>query len=280
MELFNRISARRGQKVALDATFYLGGKRTDPWAIYRVEIFKGKVADDNIIDAVDISSPDSTEYPSPLIRPPAVQSAKVNCPPIKDDADGDTNAEYESDDGKFRLVWDVPNDISVPDIYFDVWYFFSTDPGATDLSQATNKLIEKCNRFWIYPDSWYVDGGLQTVRFGFEPLDIKFRKPENRPLEVGIMPLPLYDYNYNLVAPLIPFVEPRISIWTEHDELVVDSAKCSLKIRQGSFRSNPWVVSHNIDTCKFFKGTYKYRIIINMPDGTSRVSGEFFFTVS
>lgn len=280
MASYNRISARRGQDVNLDTTFYLGGQRVDPWAIYRVEIFRGSVANENIVDAVDISGPNSSSYPSPLVRPPDPDPAILTCPspPDCDSLAADDGSDPSA--GRFRLVWTVPDDLVVPDVYFDVWYYYATDPGVADLSTATEQLLNSCNRFWVYPDNWYVDGGLDTIRLGFEPLDIKFKKPEKRPLEVGIMPLPLYDYNYNLVAPIIPFLQPRISVWTENNEQIVSNAICQMKLRQGSFRSNPWVISYMLDTCNYFIGTYRYRVTTILPDGTTRVSGDFYFTVS
>jgi hypothetical protein len=61
---YTRVSARRGEQVALEARFVQGGVPTAPHAIYRVEIYRGKVAAENIVDAIDIPSPDSSEYPA------------------------------------------------------------------------------------------------------------------------------------------------------------------------------------------------------------------------
>jgi len=279
MATYNRISARRGQDVALDATFYLGGQLADPFAVYRVEIFRGSVSAQNIVDAISITGPDESGYPSPLTRQPDPATPGDICP-TPPDCDSGNIAGSDPSTGRFRLIWDVPSDAVVPDIYFDQWYFFATDPGGSDLSAYEDDLLTQCNRFWVYPEDWYVDGGLDTIRLGFEPLDIKFRKPERRPLEVGIMPLPLYNYNYNLVAPIIPFLTPTISIWTGSGEAVITDEACTLKLRQGSFRSNPWVISYMVDTCRLFKGTYKYRVKVLLPDGTTRISGDFFLTVS
>lgn len=259
---YKRIAARRGNPVSLDVDFFQGGIGTDPFALYRIEIFRKKVVEENLVFAVDIPSPDSSEYPSPVeeIVPTGGQS-----------------------DGQFRFLWDVPSDLVVPDIYFDVWYFFGSDPrtGSGDtLDDHISELDQVCNRFWVYPNQWFASGGLQSLRFGYEPLDIKFRKPELRPLELGIMPLPLYDFNFNLVAPLIPFINYSISIWTENDEILVDSEPMCVKLRQGSFRVNPYVVSYDLDTSDFFIGTYKYRVTATLPDGTTRVSQDFNLTIS
>jgi len=280
MATYNRISARRGQDVALDATFYMGGQLADPYAIYRVEIFRGSVSAQNIVDAIDIADPAASSYPSPLVRQPDPATPAENCPTPPDCDSGDIEGS-DASTGRFRLVWSVPSDAVVPDVYFDQWYFFSTQPSGTDdLSSHEDELLTQCNQFWVYPDNWYVDGGLDTIRLGFEPLDIKFRKPERRPLEVGIMPLPLYDYNYNLVAPIIPYLTPTISIWTDAGEVVVSNEAATIKRRQGSFRSNPWVISYVLDTCRFFIGTYRYRVKVLLPDGSTRISGDFYMTVS
>lgn len=268
---YDRISARKGQNVVLNASFYRGGIPTDPYAIYRVEIFRGSVSAQNIVDAVDIASVDSTSYPSPLER----WAGDVGLSSCPDSPNCSSHLTQTSTTGRFKLIWQVPSDAVVPDVYFDVWYYYASDP---DTSGTT--LLEQCNRFWVYPDNWYVDGGLQTIRLGFEPIDIKFRKPERRPIEVGLMPLPLYDYDYNLVAPILPYISPTITIWTAAGEEIVSNATCTMKLRQGSYRSNPYVISYMLDTCTYFKGTYKYRVKASLPDGSTRVSGDFFFTVS
>lgn len=293
---YTRISARRGQQVDLDVTFLQGGIAADPYAIYRIEIYQGKVADDKIVAAVDIPAPSSSDYPLPLVK-------------------------IGSGDGHFRYTWDVPSDLVVPDVYFDVWYFYGSNPISSssgsgsgssgssgsssgssgsgsgssgsssgsnssgsstdlnDLSLYTTQLTKVCNRFWVYPDQWYADGGLQTIRLGFEPLDKVFRKPEVRPLEVGMMPLPLYDYDFNLVTPILPYTVATIEISTENCERIVDDVAITIKLRQGAYRSNPFVLSYLLDTSDFLIGTYKYRITIQLPDGTTRTSDSLYFTI-
>ena len=265
---YNRISARRGSVVDLSVKMLQGGQLADPFCIYRVEIYRGSVIPENIVEVIEVASPDTTEYPYPLIR-----------------GEG-TGLSI----GHYNLPWLVPKDVHIPDVYFDVWYFYSTDPrvgvtgtgtsGTDDLAGYENELLQQCNRFWIYPEQWYVDGGLETVNFGFEPINQKFRKPERRPLEIGLMPLPLYDYNFNLVTPLIPYLTPTISIWTENCEEILVDQEMTIKLRQGSYRSNPFVMSYLLNSSLFFIGTYKYRVTINLPDGTTRVSQDFFFTIN
>jgi len=215
---------------------------------------------------------DQTDYPSPLL-------------PTED-----TNGNVIS--GSYHLHYAIPEDFLAPDVYFDLWYYFADDPighmgTEVNLTEAdidddkySSLLLKSCNRFWVYPDGWFTSDGLQTVRFGFEPLDQRFYTPEKRPLEIGLMPLPLYDYNYNLVNPLIPFLTPSISIETQHCELLVDNAPARIGIRQGSYRSNPWVIQYDLDTSAFLKGTYRYSIKLSLPDGSTRVSRKFILTIS
>jgi hypothetical protein len=182
----------------------------------------------------------------------------------------------------------VPPDFVAPDVYFDLIYYYPYDPmgqgtnpteGALDDAYTQQLLSKCCHRFWVYPDQWFCGDSLQTVRFGFEPLDQKFYQPECRPLEVGLMPLPLYDYNKGLVDPLIPFLSATITIETPHREVLVSKAPMTIGLRQGSYRTNPWVLKYNLDTSSYLKGTYNYRVLIQLPDGTSRASKSFVFTV-
>jgi len=204
--------------------------------------------------------------------------------------------------GKYCLEYDVPIDAVVPDVYIDVWYYYPDNPclladyaGSTDCEQQTDGtfchadldsesvtclLQSCCHRFWVYPDAWYCDDDLTTVRFAFEPLDQKFRRPEVRPLEVGLMPLPLYDYDFNLVSPMIPFLDATIKVETRNCELMVDNEPMTIGIRQGSYRSNPFVLRWNLDTSRFMVGSYSYRVTVRLPNGSSRVSKDYIFTVS
>jgi len=267
---FPRISARRGQVVDLNVDFLRNGVLTDPFAIRKVELYKTSVVPHNLVDTITVDKPDTTEYPNPITQ---------------------DSTEGQLISGSYHLLYTIPEDFVVPDVYFDVWYYFADNPcgefGTEDISDCNiddtsydSLLLKSCNRFWIYPDEWFVNNSLQTVRFGFEPLDQKFFKPELRPLEVGLMPLPLYDYNFNLVNPMIPFLEPKISIETQHCESIVSDVPARIGVRQGSYRSNPWVVQYDLDTSNYYKGTYRYWITLSLPDGTTRVSRKFIFTVN
>lgn len=279
---FPRISARRGQVVDLNVDFVNNGVLADPYAIRRVEIYKSQVVPHNLVSNVVITDPTDPIYPSPLCRD-TIESPPGEC--CTEPSEPETPIA-----GKYHLPFAIPPEFEVPDVYFDVWYFYPTNPCGefgTDITECDiddpnydDMMVKCCHRFWVYPDEWFCDDRLQTVRFGFEPLDQRFQSPENRTLEVGLMPLPLYDYNFNLVNPIIPFLNPTITIETQNCELLVDEEPCRIGIRQGSYRSNPWVIQYDLDTRRFLKGTYRYFIKLTLPNGSTRVSRKFILTIS
>lgn len=262
-----RISGRRGQTLNLDVSFYRNGVLTDPYAIRKIEIYQTSVAPHNLITTIPFVDPDDSLYPSPAVK---------------------------EDTGLYYYPYDVPSDAEVPDVYFDLWYYYADNPcdgsgtgtsgteGDCDLDDDTleESLLFCCHRFWVYPDGWACLDDLSVIEFGFEPLSIHFNKPETRPLQVGIMPLPLYDYDYNTVAPIIPMLTATISVETRCGELLVDESDMTIGLRQGSYRTNPYVLRWNLDTTSFLCGTYRYKVKVVLPDGTSRVSKWFHFTVS
>jgi len=279
---FPRISARRGQVVDLNIDFMNNGVLADPYAVRRIEIYKSQVVPHNLVSSVVITDPSDPLYPSPLCRDTIVSPPGECC---TEPSEPETPIP-----GKYHLPFAIPVEFEVPDVYFDVWYYFASNPCGefgTDITACDiddpnydSMLIKCCHRFWIYPDEWFCDDRLQTIRFGFEPLDQRFQSPENRTLEVGLMPLPLYDYNFNLVNPIIPFLSPTITIETQNCELLVDDEPCRIGIRQGAYRSNPWVIQYDLDTTRFLKGTYRYFIKLNLPNGSTRVSRKFILTIS
>jgi hypothetical protein len=235
-----------------------------------------------LVSTVVITQPSDPLYPSPICQDTAATTPGACCT--------DPTAPEIPLVGKYHLPFAIPPDFSVPDVYFDVWYYFAINPcgqlgtgtDVCDIDDLTydGMLLRCCHRFWIYPDEWFCDDQLQTIRFGFEPLDQKFQSPENRPLEVGLMPLPLYDYNFNLVNPIIPFLSPTITIETQHCEVLAQDEPCRIGIRQGAFRSNPWVIQYDLNTTRFLKGTYRYSIKLVLPNGSTRVSQKFILTIS
>ncbi len=272
-----RISARRGQVVDLNVDFLHAGSLKDPYAVRYIEIYKSQVLPHNLVTTIPVVDPDDDLYPAPLCQDSeSIPEGQCGTDPIL--------VSYLA--GKYHLPFTIPNDFSVPDVYFDVWYYYAVNPcddgtDACDLESEENysKLLKSCHRFWIYPDEWFLSDGLQTVRFGFEPLDSKFNSPELRPLEIGLMPLPLYDYNFNLVNPLIPYLQPSITIETQNCETLVSDEPCRIGLRQGSYRSNPWVIQYDLDTSQFLKGTYRYQIKLTLPNGTTRVSRKYIFVI-
>jgi hypothetical protein len=263
---FPRISGRLGQHVDLNVQFLNSGVPTEPYDITKIEIYRSEVLVSNKVATIDISSRDSTEYPAPLC--PSTEVA-----------------------GEFHYPFLIPNDFTAPDVYFDVWYYNPTDGGFNPTGGGTNptdgeinpnimSYLSCCHRFWVFPDGWFCNDKLQTVRFGFEPIDQQFYQPELRTLEVGLMPLPLYDYNFNLVNPIMPFLNPTITIQTQFCETLVDKAPCRIGIRNGSYRSNPYVIQYDVDTSAFLKGTYQYQITLYLPDGTTRVSRKFIIVIN
>lgn len=264
-----RISARRGQVVNLDTQFYRNGVLTNPYAIRKIEIYQTAIEASNLLDTIIFLNPTDSLYPLP-----AVKTAT----------------------GRYYLAYDVPKTFEVPNVFFDLWYYYADNPcdedgtgTGTDFSPGSGcdldddtleeQLLKSCHRFWIYPDGWACADDLTTINFGFEPLAIHFNKPEVRPLEISLMPLPLYDYDYNLVAPIIPFLEGTITVETRNAELLVDAETMTIALRQGSYRSNPFVLRWNLDTSRFLMGTYRYRISIKLPDGSTRVSRWFIFDI-
>ncbi len=263
-----RIATRKGQQADLNVDFYNNGQLADPYAIRNIKIYKTLVAPHNLVTTIPVVDPDSVTlaYPAPICREMVTT---------------DTYAV-----GKYHLLFTVPEDYAAPDVYYDVWEYYPTNPCTTtdpcDLSSSAyaSQLQSQCHRFYVYPNEWFTSDDLQTIRFGFEPLDVKFNQPEIRPLEVGIMPLPLYDYNFNLVNPMIPYLRATITISTKNCEIIVDDAPCRIGFRQGSYRSNPYVVKYDINTSAFLKGTYQYQITLTLPDGTSRVSQKFALSIN
>ena len=270
-----RISARRGRVVDLNVDFLRNGIPADPYAIRHVEIYKTQVLPHNLVATIPVADVASELYPSPICREYTTASAGTELTPIV---------------GKYHLPYDIPTDSVAPDVYFDVWYYFADNPCGNMGSEPTNceidnsdydaYLIKCCHRFWIYSDDWFCDDKLQTIRFGFEPLDQKFHSPEVRTMEIGIMPLPLYDYNFNLVNPIMPLLQPTITIETQFCETLADNDPCRMGIRQGSYRSNPYVIQYDLDTSKFLKGTYRYFITVRLPNGQTRVSRKFILTIA
>ena len=273
---FPRVGGRTGQPIALNSRFYRGGMPDEPFAIRQVKIYRSAVAEENLVAELPFVDPDDSSYPSPATR----------------DLDGSGNVIP----GAFTLIWDVPaTGIPVPDIFFDVWEFIADDctggtTGATSPDPCLDDedlLITLCNKFWLNPDGFFLDDGLEVIRFGFEALDLKLHQPEVRTIEVGLMPLPLYDFDFNLVAPLIPQITATFTLLSENEELLIDNEAMTIGVRMGSFRSNPFTTQFRFNTslvestgCPLLKGTYKYKVTLTLPNSETRVSPEFSLQIS
>lgn len=274
-ENFTRLSGRSGQPIDLDVVFRRNGVASDPFAIRRIDIYKQSVTEDNLVFQLMVNPPNSTSYPLPIIN---------------------------TDVGMYTFTFNIPPEFD-EGIYFDVWRFIGSEPDCslvnddTPVSQMStpfqigtdciidldneNLFISQCNKFWVFKDCWYLDDGLLTPRFAFEPLDKRFRKGEIRNLEVGIMPLPLYDWDRARFGAMIPQLKPFITIETEEGEILtgLEKAPCKLGLRQGTYRTNPYVVQCLLDTNGFLKGSYRYRILIELPNGETRISEPFRFKI-
>lgn len=293
MPIFNRIAGKRGQQILLCNTFLCGGVATDPFAIVSVSIYRNQVLPSSLVAEFVFPNPCEPGSTYPL---PAYQDTEDQ----PDGLCGTEGTEGAPIDGKYCLIWDVPSDAVAPDVYIDVWRFLPSNPcelpefdGSTccdettdgvcpdyDCNEFDDYILSCCNRFWIYPDCWNCVDDTITIRYAFEALDQRFHKPEVRPLEVGIMPLPLYDNDFNTNMPIIPNLDGFITIYTNNNEMLVEDAPMEIGLRQGSYRSNPFVLKYTIDTSNFLIGTYRYRVKVNLPDGSNRVSKNFIFTVS
>lgn len=262
--IYNRMSGRVGNKINLNMSFYKNGVATDPYAIRVVKIYQKSVEDANLVMEIPFPEPDSAEYPFPAVK------TEGDCGP----------------DGHYELVVDIPCDFPNPDIFIDVWHFIPDTNCLEEIEETevdlddTSLWMSKCGKFWVFPDGWYADDGLMVPDLGFEPLDSQFRAGEKRWLEVGLMPLPLYDYNYCQIMPMIPFLEPTITIKHGGCDILVDSEPMEMGLRQGSYRTNPFVAKYLLDTTRFLRGTYDYQITLKMPDCQTIVSPKYTFTIS
>lgn len=271
-----RISGKTGKLIDLNTIFYNNGVPTDPYWIKKIEIYKCSVEPANLMTVLPFSDKTDDLYPAPAIQSEIIEP-ESQC---------GTNPESSVVvPGSYHLPFMVPNDFLAPNVYIDIWYFFPENPCSgtdeCDLSSSDydQYLVKCCNRFFVYPDVWGCGDDLQSVNFDFEPLGNRFNSPEIKPLEIGLMPLPLYTYNKALVNQVLPMLKASITISTTNCETLVVDAPMSMGLRQGSFRSNPFVLRYNLDTSKFLRGSYQYQVSLKMPDGTTRVSKKYYFEI-
>jgi len=268
-----RIAGRASQLSKLDVDFYHNGQLADPFAIRRIDIYRAAVLPQNLYASIPVLSPADPLYPAPVVRTAV---------------------------GQYYYAYPVPADAVAPEVYIDVWNFHATDPAAQTypppaypppypapycgtydvLDQYDHALQACCHRFWVYPNNWYCDDKLMSIRFGFEPLCQRFHGGDYRDLEIGLMPLPLYDFDYNLVMPLIPWLTASIHVETRNAEILIQNEVMTVGLRQGTFRTNPFVLRWRLDANRFLIGTYRYRVTINLPNGVVQTSPWFVFSIS
>lgn len=247
---YPRVAGRIGNIVNLNMTMLRNNVPQTPYALRSIDIYQGFIRGDKKVAEIIFSDPSDTAYPYPAV---------------------------EVSEGEFIVPFEIPDTFNPCEIYYDVWNFVGADP-APDSINDQSLWVSQTGMFWAYDDVWLVDDELFTKRIGFEPLDKKFRKKEIRTLEVAIHPLPMYDYDFNKLAPLIPQLNPTIEIWTTRCELLIQDAPCRIGIRQGHNRNSPFVIQYTLDTTSLFVGMYKYIITVNLGNETIK-SPEFSLSV-
>ncbi len=265
MAVYSRISARKGSVVRLNVRFNANGVPMDPYAIRRINIYQNSAVAENLVAQIDVVPPDDPSYPAPLV-----------------------NVGGSSGDvGEYYYDLEVPDTFIVPDSYVDKWFYIGDELTASsgseiDIDDETLWESQCLNFYIVAASTWYLDDDLIVPRFGFESLDKDFTKPEVRTLEVGIMPLPLYDYDFCRIAPMMAMLQATITITGSGgncDDLVVDGAPMTMGIRQGTHRSDPFVFRYKLDTSALLRGNYNYKITVQLPNGETRISPQMSFTV-
>ena len=276
----DRLNASIGGSVALNATFLKDGVPTDPYAIRVVRIYKQSVREENKVTEIILPSPGSTDYQT-IFDSVFQRTLK----PLTDQT-GICGTDFPPQflPGSYTLNLNLDCKTFKEGTYFDVWCFIGDlacypDPSAIDWDDESLWTCQ-CNKFYVgAANGWSMDDDLTNIRLGFEALDTKFMQPEKRMLEVGMMPLPIYDYDYKKLTAIMPSLKGKITIETQNCEIMVNEADMKIGLRSGSYRSNPYVLKYLIDTSKFLKGTYKYKVSVDLPNGESRVSDYFYMTI-
>lgn len=282
----NRLSGAVCDSVALKTKFLNGGIPTDPAALCSVQIYKCSVTSENLVTEIVFPSPTTDDFD--LSNEYIYGGAIRRCGDTADDPLCGTDAVPQFTPGCFVLELELCPDLFTPGVYFDVWNFVGTvcDPcigtdvtDVTDLCADESNIQSQCNKFFVNDRGWFITDCLKTIDLGFEPLDKRFQQPEKRFLEVGLTPLPLYDFNVDQMNAIIPALQGTITILTQYCEVLVDSAPMEIGLRNGSYRSNPYVLKYLLDSSSFLKGTYQYRVDVQLPDGQTRSSTLFTLAI-
>lgn len=280
-----------GNKITLNAQFLKNGVPTVPFAIRAIRIYRQSVRSENLVYEMIFPDPDTPEYQIAIdtyLKP-------VQNPNYPTEGNCGTEIEPQYIPGAYDYELCLSKPTFTCGAYFDVWCFIGDEIEIRDAdgnctispTEATASVDWDnedywtciCNQFWVKDNAWVIDSNLTNIRLGFEPLDIRFSQPEKRYLEVGIMPLPLYDFDYKLLSNVMPSLKATITIESQYCEVMISDASMQIGLRAGSYRSNPYVLKYLVDTTKFMKGTYKYRVNVEMPNGTSIVSKDFHLVI-
>lgn len=273
-----RFQAIANDTVALNVQFLKNGVAVEPYAVRSVRIYKQSVRDENLVTTVVFPDPTTTNTDGENVYDNMLR--RIRDPKVPDIGQCGTDLSDVFLPGAFILDLFLPIQDFKTGIYFDEWCFIGDEPTGTDFDiDDEDNWTCTCNKFFVRDAGWYVDDNLSSVRIGFEALDARFVQPECRTLEVGMMPLPLYDFDVNKMSQLIPSVNATITIETQRYELLVDKAPMIIGLREGSYRTNPYVLRYLLDTSKFLKGTYRYRVDLQLPNGETRSSPYFWLSI-
>jgi len=283
-----RLSGAVCEDIAINVQFLNSGVPADPSAICSVKIYKCSVSQENLV--TEVVFPEPTDNDFDLSNEFVYGGMLQRCNDTSDPALCGTDVEPQFTPGCFVLNLNLCPDVFETGVYFDVWNFVGTacDPcEGTDVTSVTDasicadetQLQSQCNKFFVSDRGWFVDDGLKNIRLGFEPLDKRFQQPEKRYLEVGLTPLPLYDFDTDKIQAILPSLSATITIQTACFELLVDAEPMKVGLRQGSYRSNPYILKYLLDTNRFLKGTYRYRVDVQLPDGQTRSSPYFTLAI-
>lgn len=279
MPVRNRLNGTVCEDIALKTKFYNNGTPADPATICSVKIYRCSVTEENLV--TEIVFPSVTPEDFDLSREFIYGGLLQRCGDTSTAPVCGTDNVPSFTPGCYILNLNLCPDLFSAGVYYDVWNFVGTacNPCSgtdvtsfADLCDDESQIQSQCNRFYVNGDGWFVDDCLKNINIGFEPLDKRYQQPEKRWLEVGITPLPLYDYDTAKMSAIIPSLQATITFVTACNELLVDAEPMYVGLRQGSYRSNPYELKYLLDSNRFLKGTYKYRIDVNLPDGQIRSS--------
>lgn len=283
----SRLNGSVCSDINLNVQFSQCGINKDPYALKSIKIYYCSVGQANLV--TEIVLPCATDEDRDLSNEFIYGGLIRRCGNTVEPGLCGTDYQPIFTPGCFIFALNLCPDLFKAGVYYDVWEFVGDpcDP-CFDETEITNPnptyhceiddlkpVYSKCSKFYVSDQCWNMDDGLRKINLGFEPLESRFQQPEIRTLEIGLMPLPLYDYDVKKMAAIIPSLDAVITFMTAYQEIIIDREKVCIGLRQGSYRSNPYVLQYLLDTNKFLKGTYKYRIDVRLPNGETRSSPYF-----